>query len=169
MGIDAIAAHSLDEDELMETATMPVGGVLPFLIAAFWMLREIEMAAMAWRDVIINVALQTVPLTLAISNTDPEAKGCERSWGCLCLGDDKVPCPYHSFNRPKKKLAEKFGRQPEDDDAVFINSRGKPCLKGQLVKYLVALAVALAALETRARQVWAGTLRALAARASSQA
>ena len=60
---------------------LPVNVLALVIMASLFMLREIEVAALRVKDVVVNTASCTVTLFLAVSKTDPTARGCYRSWG----------------------------------------------------------------------------------------
>ena len=65
-----------------------------FLLAAIFLLREVEMTATRLAHLTFDAEQCTITWLLSSSKTDPEAHGVERSWGCLC-GSPQLPCPYH--------------------------------------------------------------------------
>ena len=65
-----------------------------FLLAAIFLLREVEMSATRMEHLSFESEQQVLTWQLSSSKTDPEAHGVERSWGCLC-GSPQLPCPYH--------------------------------------------------------------------------
>ena len=61
----------------------------------------------------------TMTLLLPVSKNDPEARGCSRSWPCVCDDDDEAyfeGCPYHVTRDHLEFLAQKFGDPAEHDD-----------------------------------------------------
>ena len=57
----------------------------------------------------------TVTWRLPVSKTDAAAKGCERTWGCLC-SPRAIACPYHAAVAQDKLLMDKFPEHREDRD-----------------------------------------------------
>ena len=54
---------------------------------------------------------------LPVSKTDTEAKGCSRSWSCICEpGEPYLGCPYHVMREHPETLEEKFGTVKGPDD-----------------------------------------------------
>eukprot|EP00971_Amphidinium_carterae_P303235 6025372-Amphidinium_carterae.1 len=56
------------------------------VVASWWLLREIEAAALQVGDVHISEQFMVATLNLAASKTDIAAKGALRSHGCSCGG-----------------------------------------------------------------------------------
>ena len=81
MSLDLAAAAALDGDDVIITKAMPIAGVSVFIMAAFFLLREIEMAALCFCHVVTDKAKECVTLELSISKADPDARGCRRAWG----------------------------------------------------------------------------------------
>eukprot|EP00971_Amphidinium_carterae_P339161 6476801-Amphidinium_carterae.1 len=85
----------VDSFDKLWDAPLPDGGVLDVryvkVVATWWLLREIEAAALRVRDVHLNEHLQVATLNLAASKTDIEAKGALRSHGCSCSGGASSP------------------------------------------------------------------------------
>ena len=110
---------------------LPFNFHLTGVVAAFFMLREIELSTMLNINVKIKEEEEMVWIFLPVSKNDPMALGCWRSWGCVCVGprSDAHPCPYHAALDQKKALAEKFGPLAAADDFPFA-----PTYLGETVK-----------------------------------
>eukprot|EP00971_Amphidinium_carterae_P243031 4825796-Amphidinium_carterae.5 len=54
------------------------------VVGSWWFLREIECPALEVREVHLCFDQKVASLTLAVSKTDPSARGCVRSHGCSC-------------------------------------------------------------------------------------
>ena len=148
MSLDLAAAAALENDDVIITRAMPIAGVSVFIMAAFFLLREIEMAALCFCHVVTDKAKECVTLELSISKADPDARGCRRAWGCLCGGDPTVPCPYHAWLLVLAAFTSAFG-QPRDEDPVFPNAARRPCTKTGVVDLFRAIAGALQAVAKR--------------------
>ena len=59
--------------------------------STFFLLRELEASAVDISDVSFGDSFVT--LTLPVSKVDWAAKGCRRTWKCICHLDR--PCPFH--------------------------------------------------------------------------
>ena len=89
------------------------------------MLREPEASATDVEDVVF--AHQEVTLTLPASKVDWQAKGCRRSWKCLC--DKGLICPFHVLKaHVLSKRAEGVVSGP-----LFPNGEGNYCAKQPVV------------------------------------
>jgi len=83
-------------------------------------------------------------LTLPVSKTDPQAKGCRRIWGCVCDGLLDRPCPYHSALNLRSTLVAKFGDERGRLPAnlpLFPNATGGWCKRAGFIdtmKYFAA-------------------------------
>jgi hypothetical protein len=86
-------------------------------ICAFHILRGAESACALASSLIIDEAALTETFWLPASKTDPQARGCKRTWGCVCSDEVRnksrsytgmPPCPYHSAVEIKRDLARRF-------------------------------------------------------------
>ena len=67
------------------------------VMSTFWLLRDLEATTAEFQDMSIDKIAKRVTLLLSMSKNDPRALGCERTWGCICDGDDNpAACPYHA-------------------------------------------------------------------------
>lgn len=90
--------------------------------ATYFMLRELEVSAIDRGDVTLHG--QQITLALPVSKTDWEAKGCKRTWACIC--DRQLPCPFHIL----KAHCDLLDRHQVDlDSPLFPDSRGGYCSK----------------------------------------
>ena len=78
----------------LDTALSQDGPAHPLAMvvcSTYFMLRELEASAVDLGDV--SLAADSITLSLPISKTDWQAKGCRRTWGCLCSRN--LICPFH--------------------------------------------------------------------------
>jgi len=118
------------------TSGSPLFPSFAVLLGALWVLREIEIAWAVWADVFISESLMKVSWTLPVSKTDPGAKSCTRTWGCMCAHLSPAVCPYHAFVEYRSALLEFFGpsRAPLSAAApVFPHSQGKVVTKPAMI------------------------------------
>ena len=54
-------------------------------VGAMFVMREIELSLVLASSVSLDKVNRKVTISLPVSKTDPEALGCTRSWGCVCL------------------------------------------------------------------------------------
>ena len=159
-----------DVCEALKDRVQPIvqaGPIFPLALvvtAVFFLLRELEAAAASWQDVVFAEDRFTVTLTLPSSKTDWSAKGCRRTWGCLCSRGK--PCVYHTLLR-YRAIAKERGLIP---GPLFVDEAGRGCTKGAVVETLRA-AVALtgaAILDPVGRHMFSGhAFRITGARAMS--
>ena len=97
----------------------PIGIMNLIVLFTYFLLREIEGALARWSDVHLNLVACTVTWRLPVSKTDPAAKGCERTWGCLC-GPHCVACPFHAALAQNDLLSKKFPQHVTDKDIPFF-------------------------------------------------
>ena len=74
--VGLISVADLDPDDIMDTPSMPVNLRDIYIVISFFMLREIEAAALLWRHVVVAEESETVTLNLSISKVDFTAVGC---------------------------------------------------------------------------------------------
>lgn len=107
-------------------ATLAEGGpehpLALIVCATFFLLRELEASAVDRADVIFSEG--AVTLSLPVSKTDWEAKGCKRTWSCVC--DRELPCPYHILLR---HCADLDAQEVRPDSPLFPDSHGNYCTK----------------------------------------
>ena len=95
-------------------------------INSFHLTRGAESACALASSVSMNAERRTYDWMLPVSKTDPQAIGCTRSWGCVCLDSAQGPCPYHAMSRLMAELYRRFGIKDElpDDLPLFPNASG---------------------------------------------
>ena len=87
----------------------PVGWGNFWVLATFFMMREIEAAAALAGHLEINVVTRTVSLKLPVTRADPRAVGCKTAWSCLCRESElRQDCPYHAGVAQLELLQGKF-------------------------------------------------------------
>ena len=89
--------------------------------------REIEAPMARRRHLTLDHEARKVVWKLPVSKTDPQARGCERSWNCICIHDAEVyaGCPYHIAKDHMKLLEDRFGpMKPKDDTPLFPTADG---------------------------------------------
>ena len=85
----------------------------------FFMLRELEGSLAMRSHVKLNRRELTLTWSLPVSKTDPEARGCTRTWGGICPSPTApvTMCPYHTAEKHLRMIDEKFyGKVDEDYD-----------------------------------------------------
>ena len=87
-----VAALDVEFDEVVVQG--PLNGQSMLVVASFFMLREAEIAAATVDHLHMDEVKKVMTLSLSVSKTDVKALGVQRSWGCVCLGAPKVPCPF---------------------------------------------------------------------------
>ena len=105
--VTEIAASNLSVQPLTEG-----GPICPSewaIINSFHLTRGGESACALGASVTMNPERKSYDWLLPVSKTDPQAVGCTRSWGCVCVGATTGPCPYCAMVRLQAELLRKFG------------------------------------------------------------
>ena len=90
------------EEPLIENG--PIFPQVMVVVGVYFMLRELELSAIDVSDLSFSQN-DSVTLNLPVSKTDWMAKGCRRTWSCLCsLGR---PCPVHVLSAYVKILSDR--------------------------------------------------------------
>ena len=136
----------VDELDLLVSADMPINLKDMYVVASFFMLREIETSALMWRHVQLDLEAHTISFMLSISKTDVTAAGCRRCWVCVCVvGPRVVPCPFHSFLAHRNDLLQRGETWTRPDAPVFPDARGGHVSKAAFVAGLRVLGAAVGA------------------------
>ena len=107
--------------------------------AGFGRFREIELAHLTLSDITLDHDRRTATLRLSVSKTDPQAHGCQRTWGCVCPADGSpVPCGYHAVAAAVAEH-ERCGATEEVDGntLLFPDGSGNVCSNTGVVRTLV--------------------------------
>ena len=121
-----MALHTQLEPLVMHGPTHPRE---TYLLAACFLLREVEISATRVEHVDINLAEGTITWTLSASKTDPKAFGVTRTLGCMC-GHSLLPCPLHLallVVSSTKKYAADRGLTPAECNALPLFHDGTGC------------------------------------------
>ena len=121
----------------------PLWPLRAITLGCWWLLREIELAAVAQREVSFT-AHDEVTLLLSVSKTDPRAVGATRSHRCACGSAPGAPnvlpqnlCPYCSLKRHLDLLASCGLAAP--DAPLFPTAAGLPPSKRGIVVTITSL------------------------------
>jgi len=109
------------------------------VIGSMWILREIEAVWSTVDDIQLDKTALCASWTLSASKTDPNAKACTRSWGCLCAVGPASVCPYHCVLGYIEKLKTFFrdkGMHVDSDSPLFPDFNLKVPLKNCVVTAL---------------------------------
>ncbi|CAK0867373.1 unnamed protein product, partial [Prorocentrum cordatum] len=121
----------------------PVGWANFLVIATYFVMREIEVAAPRAARVTWNEEGRSISMRLPVSTVDPRAVGCARTWACLCREGRRRPdCPYHAAVRQIDLLKGTFGAPWPPDCPLFPTSCGDACLEVGIVDSLERTLVA---------------------------
>lgn len=104
----------------------PASPLAMVVCATFFMLRELEVSALDRVDIWFNDG--SVTLSLPVSKTDWQAKGCTRTWSCVC--DRSIPCPFHVLRQHCEQLD---AMQTQPDAPLFPDEFGNYCTKTGVV------------------------------------
>ena len=111
--LKAVDAAQSGELGLPEVA--PLGWPNLLILGTFFIMREIEIAFALTAHVTIGHSPPKVTILLPVSKKDPRAVGCERSWACLCIDDDRRrDCRFHAAVAQLELLRDVFGELPAD-------------------------------------------------------
>ena len=138
--LHSVVALGLGKDQLTQDG--PIDFTAYIVVAAFFVLREIEASLMLCSSVVFDNVELKVTIELPTSKTDPGALSCFRSWGCVCGGIRTQPCAYHAAYDHKAVLLERFavdGELPKDL-AFFPTASGEPVDKVAVVNSVDAVA-----------------------------
>ena len=106
------------------------------IIAAYFMLREIEASAAEFRDVSIDRAKRSVTWFLPTSKTDARAHGCKRTWKCICSpASSRFSCPYCLFVEVEDDAIQRgSSTKTVARTNIFHTSTGGMTTKAKVVK-----------------------------------
>ena len=108
--------------------------------STYFMLRELEASAVDRNDIVFGDA--EVTLSLPVSKTDWEAKGCRRTWACIC--DRQLICPFHVLKEHCLRLEKENFKL---DGPLFPDELGEYCTKAGVVE-TIRQAAQLAGMQT---------------------
>ena len=103
--------------------------------STMYLLREVEASAIDIADGAMSD--NAVSLNLPISKVDWKAKGCTRTWSCVC--DTPLPCPFHILEDHLVRLESFYGRLKIEVDPglpLFPDVRGGYCTKNGVTSSL---------------------------------
>ena len=141
LNIELILGLSIPCDPLVRGGPMNSLGVAN--LCTYFMVRELEAALARRRHITLNEEEQKVTWTLPVTKTDPEALGCSRDWGCICLVPDanNKKCPFHAAKYHMQILRDSFGDITEDDDLpLFPQEDGQEVSAEAFIRLIEELA-----------------------------
>jgi len=136
--LDNIAAVRCDAP--VKHAGQPVFPADLAVLGSLWVLREIEAAWAAVNDINVDYDNKSISWHLPVSKTDPRAKACTRSWGCLCSAGPETSCPFHRMVAYLRRLATFFDCDMTEllaDYPLFPDYKGKVITKKGAVQGIV--------------------------------
>ena len=118
----------------------PVGTPQLITLFTYFLLREVEGSYALWSDITLDLEARVVSWFLPASKTDPKAKGCTRSWGCLCAPHQTV-CPFHAALRQHELLLSLFPEHGTNKDIPFFpTADGEEVTPANMVRVVTTLA-----------------------------
>ena len=146
--IRALATLQLSSEPLVDNG--PIGPASWAVLSAFHMTRGAETACALASSLTIDSEALTESWLLPVSKTDPTARGCLRTWGCVCLDSDAsgalTLCPFHAAAAHLALLRATFGLPDGTLPAalpLFPNRHGDWCAKAGFVGTVRCLALKL--------------------------
>ena len=133
----------VDLEKIKTNVKFPVNPASVVTLSTFFLLRELEVAAARIEDMMLNTELLEVKLRLSMSKNDPMAKGCERSWKCICddiTAHSHRSCPYHAALQHKIYLRQIWGDGLNDDFPLFPDGSGEEQMGDRVVDLVEAIA-----------------------------
>ena len=103
-----------------------------FVLASYFLLREIELA-LALRKHVVILPGPRVEWLLPASKTDPGAASVRREWGCLCEASGPALCPAHLAQRHLADLDVRSPREAFPGVTVFPTAAGAVVAKGKVI------------------------------------
>ncbi len=113
--------------------TVLTAGIDAILVGSWWLMREIELAGMVVADVELaaGAGCGTATILLAVSKTDPSAKGVRRTLGCCC---PNVLCPTAAARRLLRSAAGLAST-----DYLVRTLDGMPATKAEVIREVKAV------------------------------
>ena len=79
------------------TTNVVWGGRCFITIRIMFLMRELELAGALIDHVQFDMAANIVSLLLLTSRRDHQVLGCPRTWGCICMEGQMMPCAFHQL------------------------------------------------------------------------
>ena len=95
----------------------PINPALWAILSSFHVTRGAESACALASSVTMSLKELSYQWLLPVSKMDPQATGCSRCWGCVCVEDIPGACPYHAMKTHMAELHKRFavnGTLPAD-------------------------------------------------------
>jgi hypothetical protein len=126
-GLIGVAAATLKVSEpLLWQGSINPGALI--VTATLFMLREVEASSLEVADLTFTSDSVSLRLPVPVSIVDWQAKGCTRTWHCLC--DRGLPCVMHILKEHVSFIHVKFNGS---ELALFPTSTGAVCTKQSVV------------------------------------
>ena len=111
----------LKHNYVESSAEGPESPLAAVMVGTYFLLRELELSAIDMEDV--SFTPNTVTLNLPVSKVDWQAKGCRRTWACICdLG-------YHCPVRILQEHDARVRQLGHDAGPWILNKLGTRCAK----------------------------------------
>ena len=131
-------------EEFPERAGAPVGFLDMFILASFFLLREVEASLMIASSVFLDMLAMTVSIWLPTSKTDPRALTCRRRWGCVCgQGREGLLCAFHAACRQLERLKKLWPTGFPEGLPFFPTMQGVAVSKSMVVNMVLQFAAQL--------------------------
>ena len=104
---------------------------LAYAWAVIWMLREIEVGAMKWKDVKVNEQNKRITIFIPLSKCDQQGLGVRRTLQC-CMGK---PCPRWCCWRVWNEIWKAYrGQERNPQEFIFQDIEGRKLSKTRMVE-----------------------------------
>ena len=104
---------------------------LAYAWAVVWMLREIEVSAMRWRDVSADWSKRRISIFIPVSKCDQQALGVRRTMQCCAYRSCQRWCPWKVWVELWRALR---GEQRDPHEFIFQDAEGKKLSKAKMVE-----------------------------------
>ena len=138
--------RAVQDGSYQPAAGSPMGWSSLLVLATFFMMREVEVAAAVVSHITVDFVAARVTLRLPISKSDSGAVGCSRTWGCICSDSGARPdCPFHAAVAQLNLLKVTFGDFDLSAVPLFPTASGDVVLKVDVGRALEASVAATGA------------------------
>eukprot|EP00435_Cladocopium_sp_Y103_P074311 s30_g48.t1 len=125
--LDAVVSHLMTND-VQGGDDAPRSPLAAVMVGVFFLLRELELSSIDMEDVCFTNT--TITLSLPVSKVDWQAKGCRRTWSCIC--DMCYHCPVHIL----RQYDDELRRQGRHTGPWIVSRTDGRCSKNAVVNMI---------------------------------